>query len=631
MKYIMFTTRCGGNVIMKQNQTEYGSKFKSIYYSLYSNGTASRAENIISDLAKILLFKLLSEKNTQEKILEVKGNEIIKILAKELPECYNKTDKFQLSDDNIKSILNELKGIHLSDAPSHIIGEAFQSIIGPRIRGDKGQFFTPEELVDCIVKITDLKSDSVVMDPACGTGGFLTQAYSEVLNRFTTLDESFRIIGIDKDRDMADMALTTSTIVANKYSKIYNANSLEIPCPHNKLHGLLGTVDVILTNPPFGSKIGITDERILEQYDFGHNWMYSKKDNKWYMLNSLEKNQAPQILFLELSIKLLKPLGKLAIVLPEGMFGNKSLGYIWEYLKKHGNVTALIDCPRNTFQPSTDTKTNVLFFTKSEPFDDQVIIAIAKQCGHDKRGRKFTSANELWPNDYKSIAKDYFLNDRKWWKLGKFCGNYYVPRYLVGKSEYSHKNGYITIGKMIEKGFLVKKSSKEIGSESYGTGDIPFIRTSDINNYEISADPTNSVSEEIYDKYSSQQDLEEGDILFICDGRYRIGKTAIITKYNKKCLIQSHIEILSLQEEAPYTPFEFLYCLNEDEVQEQIRSVIFIQSTLGTVGNRINEIAIPIPTKDHEWNKKIRAFQNNIEIRSKCLYDLKQTEHSFTL
>ena len=76
----------------------------------------------------------------------------------------------------------------------------------------------------------------------------------------------------------------------------------------------------------------------------------------------------------------------MAIVLPEGIFGNKSLGYIWAYLKTHGKVLAMIDCPRNTFQPSTDTKTNVLIYQKGIEFSDEIIVSVAKNCGHDKRG-----------------------------------------------------------------------------------------------------------------------------------------------------------------------------------------------------------------------------------------------------
>lgn len=614
-----------------ESTVDYNSCFKSIYYSLYSNSSASRAESIVSDVSKILLFKLMIEESLIRKSKAISGQFILDSLVKFIPNRYSDKDHFQLSDSNISHVLKALEDVSLSKAPSHVIGDAFQSIIGSRIRGDKGQFFTPKELVECMVRIVAPSNDVTIIDPACGTGGFLSESISAVKKENDNLSRQFNVIGIDKDRDMADMALATSKIIASDNVEIYNENSLEIMSPHHRLNSLIGSADIVLTNPPFGAKIGITDESILSLYDFGHNWTFSQKENKWYKLDSLTKSQTPQILFIELCVKLLKDGGKLAIVLPEGIFGNKTLGYVWEYLKNNGCILGMIDCPRSTFQPSTDTKTNVLFYKKGEKYSNEFIVAVSKYCGHDKRGRTITSQNKPWPNDFKEIADSYGQEGSVWWKKVTMTQNYCVPRYLAGKIKHANQDNYVTIGEMISQGMLKKKSSKEIGSESYGTGDIPFIRTSDIINFEISSDPTNAVSEEIYDKYSKNQNLEEGDILFIADGRYRIGKTAIITKYNIKCLVQSHIDILSLTKKAPFTPFEFLYLLNTDDVQDQIRSMIFIQSTLGTLGNRINEIALPLPVRSDEWREKINAFQENIEMRAACLFRLKENEHYFDL
>ena len=92
------------------------------------------------------------------------------------------------------------------NAPSHIIGDAFQAIIGPRIRGHKGQFFTPIELVESMVRIVNAQNHSVIIDPACGTGGYLTEAYTYAKSVDYVDETSIRLIAIDKDRDMADMA-----------------------------------------------------------------------------------------------------------------------------------------------------------------------------------------------------------------------------------------------------------------------------------------------------------------------------------------------------------------------------------------------------------------------------------------
>lgn len=616
---------------------DYNTCFKSIYYKLYSNSNTSRAERIVSDVTKILLCKLIAEQKNIQNISSLSNEELLEMLRQKYPQSCEQYDSFSLSSSDIDAVFGFLNNISLLDAPSHIIGDAFQSIIGTRIRGDKGQFFTPKELVKCMVQIVHAKDQSVIIDPACGTGGFLTEAYTHMLSNDCAKETNIRLIGIDKDRDMADMALATTEIISHGNSLVYNANSLEILSSSSNLHYLVESADVVFTNPPFGAKIGISDDSILRLYEFGYNWTYAENEKTWYKLNTLVKNQSPQVLFLELCVRLLKPNGTMAIVLPEGIFGNKSLGYIWTYLKKHGKILAMIDCPRNTFQPSTDTKTNVLIYQKGredkegEDFDE-TIVAVAKNSGHDKRGRVSNSANEPLPNDFDLIAKTY-MNDpnEQVWKRVKLKGHYFVPRYLAEKAIRHAPNEYISIGEMIQKGYLKRKSGKEIGSEAYGTGSIPFVRTSDIINFEVSSDPTNAVSEEIYQQFATQQDLAVGDILFIADGRYRIGKTAIITKYNITSLIQSHIEILSLTDAAPFSPYEFLYCLNTKEVQEQVRSLIFIQSTLGTIGNRIKEIAIHIPARTPDWLEKIHAFQRNIEIRAECLFMLKQSESSFDL
>ncbi len=617
----------------QQGTFDYQECFKNIYYFLYSNGNASRAERIVSDITKVLLCKLVMETEKQTDVDKVNVKVLLNLLKEKYPSAFEQFDDFAMSDEDLKTVLTMISNVSLSNAPSHIIGDAFQAIIGPTIRGDKGQFFTPKSLVKCMINIIDPQDGDIIMDPACGTGGFLTEAYIyQHSNNKKQCTSTY--IGIDKDKDMADLSMAVSEIITSGKARVYNQNSLEMIYGSNENNSLLGAIDVILTNPPFGSKIGITDKKLLGEYEFGHSWTYSNKDNTWYKMNNIIKSQDPQILFIELCMKLLKNGGKMAIVLPEGIFGNKSQGYIWAYLQEHGKILAMIDCPRNTFQPSTDTKTNVLVYQKGNKTYGKVKIAVAKNCGHDRRGRTINSNNESLPDDFIAIGMEYTNENSEWWKDVNLKGEYFVPRYFENDaliSEYKNNNRFVSIGELVARGYLNIHSGHEVGSDAYGTGAIPFIRTSDLSNFEISSDPTNSVSEEIYEQYAKQQNLKEGDILFIADGRYRIGKTAIINKYNIKCVIQSHIDIFSLSDDAPIKPYEFVYLMNLQIVQEQIRNLVFIQSTLGTLGNRIKEIQIPLPIRDEEWNKKIHVFQKNIETRAKILSQLNTVQHSFEL
>jgi type I restriction enzyme M protein len=89
-----------------------------------------------------------------------------------------------------------------------------------------------------------------------------------------------------------------------------------------------------------------------------------------------------------------------------------------------------------------------------------------------------------------------------------------------------------------------------------------------------------------------------------------------------KCVVQSHLKIIRIANESIYNPFELLFILNQKPVIEQIKSLIFIQSTLGSIGNRLNELILPVPVKDDEWNEKILDFKETLIERNRLLHKL---------
>jgi type I restriction enzyme M protein len=154
-----------------------------------------------------------------------------------------------------------------------------------------------------------------------------------------------------------------------------------------------------------------------------------------------------------------------------------------------------------------------------------------------------------------------------------------------------------------------------VGSDAYGTGDIPFVRTSDLSNFEISTDPTKSVSDEVYREYSAQQKLRAGDILMVVDGRYRIGATAMLTEHNCRCVIQSHLRIISTMREERLDPYELLFALSLPSVKLRLRNLVFIQSTLGTLGTRLFELRIPVLHGDGPWAARVDKFRDMLQRR----------------
>jgi type I restriction enzyme M protein len=342
---------------------------------------------------------------------------------------------------------------------------------------------------------------------------------------------------------------------------------------------------------------------------------------------------------LELCVRLLRPGGRLGIVLPEGMFGNKGEGYVWQWLSTQGRILALLDCPRTTFQPSTDTKTNALFFERAKrvavvaPTVPTVVrVGVALTCGHDRRGRSQLAEGSMHPDDFIDLGKSYHAKDgpKTLWRDVKLARlDYLVPRYYAERQPITAQEKDLTRGAtwssltdLVAAKLLTIRKGHEVGSDAYGTGDVPFVRTSDISNFEISADPTKAVSADIYTKFSKQQHVKAGDVLIVVDGRYRIGATAMLTKHNSKCVVQSHFRIIGTPEPQQLDPYEVLFALNLPSVRLRIRDLVFIQSTLGTLGKRLYELKIPILHGDGPWRSHVDTFRRLLQERDLLLGEL---------
>lgn len=615
--------------------------FKRLYFHLYSNSSASRAERIIEDLSLLLLVKLADElaggTDTCARFLDGRLDDraLLDHFKEASPGLFDESASFNLDAPSLRRALADLAPVSLAHAPAHVLGDAFQAIMGPRLRGERGQFFTPRSLVRVMVEVLDPRPGQAVLDPACGTAGFLREAYSYVEEKYGADGATaLALVGIDKDYDLTRLASALLQISTRGHARVLNFNSLDVR-EWQRVGEDATAFDVILTNPPFGAKIGITDPEILATFAFGHQWLSPKNGSQWVPSPALQGTQDPQTLFLDLCVGRLKPGGKLGIVLPEGLFGNKRTGYIWDYLRSKGTIIALLDCPRTAFQPGTDTKTNVLFFERHAERGSgsraRTRIAVALTCGHDRRGREIRSDGTRHPNDLDEIGPDFHYNGQaKYWQEVELTNPYYlVPRYYEPTAAQTEQERRLIDGaerstvRELEAGKVLSvRKGHEPGSDAYGTGDIPFVRTSDISNYEVRADPTKALSHEIYDQYARQQRLTPGDILVVADGRYRIGAAAILTENNYRCVVQSHLRILACEETAALDPYELLFALSLPSVRRRMRDLVFIQSTLGTLGNRILELEIPLLHGDGPWRSTVDRFRQILQDRDRLLADL---------
>lgn len=413
--------------------------FNDMRHHLAGNITGiTRDEVIAGQIINLLFSKIYDEINTnlddevtfraginekkesvKKRIKELFENKV----KKEYDDVFEKSDVIKLDANAIKYIVGELQNFAITEADRDAIGDAFEVFIGPALRGSEGQFFTPRNVVKMIVEILDPETDEMIIDPACGSGGFLIVALEYVWDKLekeakkkgwsdATLEIRKRDVatkyfrGIDKDSFLAKVTKSYMAIVGDGRGGIFCENTLKPLGEWNRKATdriKLNSFKVLLTNPPFGAKIPIKGDSVLKQYELGHKWKFNKKQNRWEMTSKVWSKQPPQILFIERCIQLLKEGGRMGIVLPDGLLGNISDGYIRQFIKNHCKILGIIDCPVETFQPSTPTKTSVLLLQKKVGKKEKypIFMAVAKTCGHDRRGK------EIDKDDFPDVVKEF--------------------------------------------------------------------------------------------------------------------------------------------------------------------------------------------------------------------------------
>jgi len=275
----------------------------------------------------------------------------------------------------------------------------------------------------------------------------------------------------------------------------------------------------------------------------------------------------------------------------------------------------------------------VAIIEKTEPEEDYpIFMAIVKWCGHDSRGNpipyddlpkvasNFRAFKEN--HDYLPYSRLGFMRRLSEIKSNIFMPQYYDPEVGAELERLKATHELVIIEQLVKDKVLKISTGVEIGKLTYGTGSVPFVRTSDISNWEIKVDPKHGISEETYLKFSSKADVKERDILMVRDGTYLVGTTCMITKYDTKMLFQSHIYRLRILKPEIFSPFLLLATLNTPIVKRQIRAKQFTQDIIDSLGNRIMELILPIP-KDKALRERIinetrKIIEERAELREKA-------------
>ncbi len=342
-------------------------------------------------------------------------------------DVFDGNEQIGLSDAGLAKVAAELSKYSFLDATVDVKGTAYETIVSNTLKQEAGQFFTPRNIIKCMVEMLDPDENTRVLDPACGSGGFLVMVLDHVRhkiakNLYPELDELHlearlntpevndltreyaenMIFGFDFDPDLKKAARMNMVMAGDGHSNIFNVNSLDYPhgdkpdvnriapavmnsIRHSKDKDFnfstaddnaQGKFDMIFTNPPFGAKVEV-DPAIIERANY-----------------ELQSN-APEVLFIEQCYRFLKPGGKMAIVLPDGILGNPNMEQTRIWILRHFKLLASVDLPVETFLPQVGVQASLLFLQKKtsaealvpiEEEDYDVFMAIVEKVGKDRRG-----------------------------------------------------------------------------------------------------------------------------------------------------------------------------------------------------------------------------------------------------
>jgi type I restriction enzyme M protein len=387
--------------------------FKKIIQDLEELVLADSGKDEFNEIFKLIFAKIWDEKEAQEnrknKVVEFRKaldpeitfdriNNLFHKASEEWPGIFKEGEDIDLAKRHLQVCVGPIEGVRLMGSNLRIMDDAFEYLLPTEAKKKKGQFFTPRHVVEMCVRMLNPKRTEYVMDPACGSGGFLLHAMdwcypvtdNEQREQRKHKYASKFLWGIDFEQRAAKTSRALMLIAGDGHTNIFgpDVSSLDPRTWYENASGqalMQGLrqakltakkipenetlkdddkaweyfdelkFDVILANPPFAGEM--KDRKMLARYELAKPALKRAGEDK-------APKEERDVLFIERILKMLKPGGRAAIVLPQGKFNNSSLAFIREWILKKARLLAVVGLHPNTFKPHTGTKTSVLFVQK---------------------------------------------------------------------------------------------------------------------------------------------------------------------------------------------------------------------------------------------------------------------------
>lgn len=378
-------------------------------------------------------------------------------------QLFDEYDRLTLTDGALTFIVKQLATYRMHDTSLDALGTAYQELVGDNLRGDRGQYFTPSGAVRLMVEMLNPQVGQTVLDPCCGTGGFLRETLLHILHTWMPEDEQDLsvqekarqetrkrkrlgeyaqacVFGTDFDPFLTRAAAFGVMMLTDVAGNTFQVDSLGFPRMGN-LRGMQralqhldriapGEVDILLTNPPFGSDIPVTgpvlelfrtdEDGFEKERSIAYSW--SRGEDGTLVKGRPAVSVAPERLFVQKAVEWVKPGGRIGIVLPNGILSNPGPDdeAVRKYILDECWVMASVELPVEIFVVGAGVNilTTLLFLQKKTqeekdeeqvhgPLDHPVFMAVAEKVGHDRRG------NDLFVRDAKGdyVIKEYEETD----------------------------------------------------------------------------------------------------------------------------------------------------------------------------------------------------------------------------
>ncbi len=614
----------------------------------------TRAEEQLNQLCNIILLKLNNDKlglidSSKELFFRPYGSESetasqirkrFHTFQSLYPDIFSKPSdrEIQFDDETISACVDSLYSLNMIDVGPEAVSIAFQVLRKAALKQEEGQYFTPKPVIEAAIRFMDVTLDDIIIDPACGTGGFLIQNLISMKERYpNSIKEiskwaQLHLFGIDKDAIGIKLTKAVMQILDDGSANCVRGDSVlkhtwSDQYPHLTSNNFSdGRFTKVFTNPPFGAPLKITYSNAKKARLSIVNYAPAGKD--------IELGLA----MFNRCYDLLQTYGRMCIVLPETYFFSPSYKYVREWIKNRLKPIGVINVPMEAFQGYCRAKTNLYIFEKinsEEDYasDDKVFFINPKTCGLYKNGEeKFKvdstgNRTDIVDNELGDVSIAYEKNIPLSTPMYHIplteveSRDVIVPQYYDGtfNEQYqeliSHmKSSSISLGKLLEGGIIKIRNGHGSPSNDQRIGDVPYIKVSDVRNLRININPTNMIPIELAKKYWKNKDcsgLNAWDLITPNRASSNIGEFAILLPGEENVVLTKEMFVISVcNNDLGIDPFYLLWAFSLKAVRNQWRRITLMQTNREDVGDRFKEVEIPLPPSI-QWAQEIsHPFRN---------------------